>query len=325
MTTEQNAVSNALLRIKAAPQALYLVAAILIICVVLSFLSEAFLTPANLLNVLRQASTVFLLAAGLTFVLIAGGFDLSIGANLGLSAGVAGTVMVATGSPLIGAAAGLAVSGLVGLGNGLLVTLLRLPPFIATYGTLWIVHGLTYYYMAGGTVGGFKPEFRFIGTGYVFGVPFPIIIMLLVCIAGSWFATRTTYGRDIFAIGSNSTAAKFSGIKVNSRQILVYVLSGLAAGIASLVFLARINSVEGDIGEGLLLPAVAAAVIGGVSLFGGVGSLWGTLAGAIILTLIINGMNLLSINANWQPLVTGAVILVAILLDFSSRRSKEGV
>ena len=103
------------------------------------------------------------------------------------------------------------------------------------------------------------------------------------------------------------------------------MLSGLAAGIASLVFLARINSVEGDIGEGLLLPAVAAAVIGGVSLFGGVGSLWGTLAGAIILTLIINGMNLLSINANWQPLVTGAVILVAILLDFSSRRSKEGV
>jgi ribose transport system permease protein len=299
-------------------QLFYRLAAIGLICVALSFLSDAFLTTNNLLNVLRQASLVFFMASGLTLVILTGKIDLSVGATVGLSACLAATVIKSTGSPWLGAVVGIGAGSLVGLANGVLVTRLRIPSFIATYGSLWIVQGITYYYMAGQTIYGFPPGFRALGSGYALGIPIPVYLMAGFLLIGGFFAKRTTYGQQIYAIGANSVAARLSGIPVNSRLVLVFIMSGAMAGLASLVFLARLNSAEGDIGESLTLPTIAAVLIGGTSLFGGIGTVSGTFFGALILTLILNGMNLLAVNANWQPLVTGAIIIFSVWLDLAT-------
>ena len=301
-------------------QVVYRLAAAGLICLALSLLSDAFLNLPNILNVLRQASLLFFLASGLTLVILTAGLDLSVGANIGLSACLAGTVIKATGSPVLGTLTGLAVGSLVGLCNGLMVTGLRIPSFIATYGMLWVLHGLTYSYMGGETIHGFPPDFRQIGSGYALGVPIPVYLMAFFLAAGIFFAQRTVWGQQVYAIGANPVAARLSGIPVGRRLVLVYTVSGAMAGVASVVFLARLNSAEGDIGEALTLPAIAAVLIGGTSLFGGVGTMFGTFVGALILTLVLNGMNLLGVNANWQPLVTGAILVLAVWLDLWGRR-----
>jgi ribose transport system permease protein len=302
----------------------YRLLAVALVCGALSLVSDAFLTTNNLLNVLRQASLVFFMASGLTLVILTGKIDLSIGATLGLSACVAATIIKSTGSPWLGAAAAISIGTIIGLGNGLMVTKLRIPSFIATYGMLWVAQGATYYYMSGQSVYGFPAGFRALGSGYLLGIPIPIYLMFAFLMIGYFFTKRTTYGQQIYAIGANTVAARLSGIPVNSRLNLVFVLSGAMAGLASLIYLARLNSAEGDIGETLTLPTIAAVVIGGTSLFGGVGSLFGTFIGGLILTLILNGMNLLSLNANWQPLVTGLIVLLAVWLDMKTRSKTDG-
>ncbi len=296
---------------------------VFIICFTLSFLTEAFFTVNNLLNVLRQASLLFLMASGVTLVILTAGIDLSIGANVGISACLAAVVMTNTGSTLLGFLTGIGSGMLIGVGNGLLVTTLRLPSFIATYGMLWILHGVTYYFMGGATINGFDKSFRFIGSGYLYGVPVPIYIMLIFLVVGTLFTKDTVYGQQVYAVGANPVAARLSGVPVNRRLMLVYILSGMTAGLASLVYLARLNSAEGDIGEALTLPAIAAVLIGGTSLFGGIGTIFGTLIGALILTLVLNGMNILSIDGNWQALVTGVIIILSVLLDLVFRRKSS--
>jgi ribose transport system permease protein len=301
----------------------YRVAGVLLLSIVLAVSSDAFLTASNVLNVLRQASLTFLIASGVTLVIIAGGIDLSIGANVGLSACIAATVIKSSGSIVLGVAAGLACGTAIGFLNGLMVTLLRLPPFIATYGMLWVVHGITFWYMAGETIYGFPPGFRTLGSGYVLGIPVPVYLMVLALAALGVLIRYTTYGYELYAIGANGEAARLSGIPVSGRRNLVYTISGAMAGLAAIVYLARLNSAEADIGEPLLLPAIAAVLVGGTSLLGGVGTLSGTMVGAVTLTLVLNGMNLLNINANWQPLVTGVVILLAAWIDIVTRRRVE--
>lgn len=301
-------------------QVLYRLLATGLICLALSIATDAFFTANNILNVLRQASLLFFLASGLTLVILTGGLDLSVGANIGLSACFAATVIKATGSPALGTLAGLATGLVVGICNGLMVAKLRIPSFIATYGMLWVLHGITYYYMAGESIHGFPPGFRQIGSGYFLGIPIPVYLMVIFLLAGTFFAQRTVWGQQIYAIGANPVAARLTGIPVNRRLILVYAFSGAMAGVASIVFLARLNSAEGDIGEAMTLPAIAAVLIGGASLFGGVGSVFGTFIGALILTLVLNGMNLLAINANWQPLVTGFIVVFAVWLDMYGRK-----
>jgi len=301
----------------------YRLLVVVAMCAALALASDAFLTESNVINVLRQASLLFLIASGLTLVILTAGLDLSVAANLGMSACLAASVLKSTGSPLLGMLAGIGSGLAIGLANGLLVTALRIPPFIATYGMLWVLHGLSYYYMAGGTIYGFPPGFREIGSGYLFGVPVPIYLMFLFFVIGWLFTARTTYGQEIYAIGANPAAARLSGIPVKRRLVLVYAVSGGMAGLAALVYLARLNSAEADIGESLLLPAIAACLIGGASLFGGVGTISGTLIGALILTLVLNGMNLLQVNANWQPFVTGVIVLIGVWVDMVTRKRAE--
>lgn len=290
----------------------------------LTFASSYFLTQNNLLNVLRQASLLFLLASGLTLVILCGGLDLSIGANVALSACLAATVMQGSGSVLLGCAVGAGCGLAVGLLNGLMVTALRIPSFIATYGSLWILQGATYWFMNGETIHGFPPAFRALGSGYFGGVPIPVYLMLIVLLAGTVFTQYTTWGQEIYATGANTESAALSGVPVFTRRLTVYALSGLMAGLASLVFLARLNSAEGDMSESLTLQAIAAVLIGGTSLFGGTGTLVGTLIGALILTVVLNGMNLLSVSANWQPLITGVIVILSVLSDAVARKRRGG-
>jgi ribose transport system permease protein len=304
-------------------QVLYRLLTVLVICVALSLLSQSFFSLGNILNVLRQASLNFLVASGLTLVVLTAGLDLSVGANVALSACIAGTVIHQTGSTALGVLAGLATGVGVGLLNGLMVTMLRIPSFIATYGMLWVLNGLTYWYMAGETIHGFPPGFRQIGSGYLLGLPTPVYLLVVFLAIGAFFAQRTTWGQQIYAIGANPVAARLSGIPVNRRLLMVYAVSGAMAGLASIVFLARLNSAEADIGESLTLPAIAAVLIGGTSLFGGVGTVFGTFVGALILTLVLNGMNLLQANASWQPFVTGIILILAVWLDMKMRQRER--
>jgi len=297
--------------------------ALALIVMTLSLTSEAFLTSNNVLNVLRQTALLFLLASGLTIVILTAGLDLSVGANIGLSACLAATIIKSTGSISLALLAGMGSGFLIGLINGGLIAFLRIPPFIATYGMLWILHGVTYWFMGGETIHGFPADFRAIGSGYLWGIPIPVFLMLAFLLVGMIFLQRTRWGQDIYSVGANREAARLSGIPVNSRLVLAYVMSGLMAGLASLIFLARLNSAEGDIGEAMTLPAIAAVLIGGTSLFGGVGTITGTLIGALILTLVLNGMNLLSINASWQPLVTGVIVIAAVYFDNLSNKGDK--
>ncbi|WP_205042175.1 ABC transporter permease [Rhodoligotrophos defluvii] len=288
---------------------------IAILAAVLSLGTDGFASTENVLNVLRQASLLFIIAAGLTFVIIGGGLDLSIGANLALSACLAAAVVKTTGSVPAAIATALACGSAIGLINGLLITVLRIPPFLATYGVLWIAQGVTYTFMHGQAIYGFPPALRFLGTGYVLGLPVPVVIMLALMALGGAVLAFTSFGRQVYFIGANASAAELSGIPMRARRILLYLLSGASAGFAALVYLGRVNAADAGVGDPLLLPAFAAVLVGGTSLFGGAGGMVQTALGAIILTLVINGLNLFNIGAAWHPLVTGATIILAISID----------
>ena len=304
---------------------IYRIVLILAMAGVLALTTGVFASTANLLNVLRQASLLFLLASGLTLAILCGGIDLSVAANLTLSACLAAGAIKLGVSPWLGVAVALACSMIIGFLNGVAITRLRLPPFLATYAMLWIVQGLAFHYMGGQEIYGFPPAFRALGTGFLLGIPIPVYLMAAVLLVGTVFTSRLNVGREIFAIGANPEAARLSGIPVRRRQLLVYVISGLMSGTAALVFLARVNAADSGMGEPLLLPVLAAVLIGGTSLFGGVGSLLGTMLGSIILALVINGMNLLDVKAQWQPLVVGAVLLAAVLIDLVGRGRGERI
>ncbi len=304
-------------------QGFYRLLAAALLCALLASLSDVFMTGNNILNVLRQTALLFLMASGLTLVILTAGLDLSVGANIGLSACLVASVIKASGSPLLGVVTGIGCGTLIGLANGVLVTALRIPSFIATYGMMWMLTGITYFYMSGETIHGFPPAFRHLGSGYLLGIPMPVYVMVFFLVIGAFFAQRTIWGQQIYAIGANSVAARLSGVPVESRLVLVYAVSGAMAGLASLIILARINSAQGDIGEDLTLPAIAAVLVGGTSLFGGSGTVTGTLIGALILTLVLNGMNLLQINASWQPLITGVIVLLAVWINRRTRQIGE--
>lgn len=296
---------------------------IVLIAAGLTAIDPGFASMSNMLNLLRQASLLFLVASGLTLVIIGGGLDLSIGANLTLSACLAAAAIKTTGNPWAGVAVALVTGTVIGSANGLLINRLKVPPFLATFGMLWVAQGAAYWFMAGQTIYGMPMSFRYFGTGFLLGIPLPIWIMLLVCLAGSILLARTTFGREVYFMGANQTTAYLSGIPIERRRMLLYMLSGLTAGIAALVYLARLNAAEPGIGEPVLLPAIAAVLVGGTSLFGGSGSVIGTVLGAILLTIIVNGLNLLNVSASWHPFVNGAVVLVALLADYVVNRSRS--
>jgi len=297
---------------------------LVLLCVALSLASPVFLTPTNALNILRVASLMVILGIGETIVILTAGIDLSIGAVLTISSVIA-ALMLKAGVPLaLALISGLAVGAALGFLNGLMVAVVKLPPFIATYGMMWVASGFAVVLLKGQVIYGFKEDFRFLGVGNLMGTPMPIIIMLVLWLPAYLLMRRTTFGRSLYAVGANQEAARLSGVKKDQTLLLAYTLSGLLAAAAGLVYVARLNASEAGIGVNMLLPTIAAVVIGGTSLFGGEGGIVGTLIGALIMTIVQNGMNLLGIESVWQGVVLGALIVIAVLLDQWARKALAG-
>ena len=288
----------------------------------LAVASPHFLTADNTLIVLRQAALQFLLASGLTLVVLTAGIDLSIGAVLGLAACV-GASLIAKGAVLTGVAAALAVGLACGMANGALVAYVGMPAFMATYGMLWVAHGLGYVFMKGEVIHGFPAGFRMLGAGFVGGIPMPVVVAVALVIVLQVTLRLTRFGRALYAIGGNAVAARLTGIPTRRYLVAAYAVSGLLAAFAGLVVIARVNAADSGTGEELLLTAIAAVCLGGTSLFGGVGGIVGTAIGALILALVVNGMNMLNVATFWQSFVMGAIVILAVLADGSYNRRKQ--
>jgi len=293
--------------------------ALIIICVVLSLVSPHFATVANLRNVVLQASLLALISFGMTFALLVEGIDLSVGSVIAL-AGVVSASFVVKGGTAEGFIAGLVVGAACGLFNGLLIGYLGIPPVIATYGMLFIARGLALQYTGGFAIYSFDLRFRWIATGTLLGIPLPIILTIIMAVILHLLATRTILGKNIYAVGSNRTAAKYSGIKVGTVLLLVYLISGTLSGFAAIVYIARLNAAEPIIGSLFALDAIAATVIGGTSFDGGEGGPRGTVIGALIIAVIRNGLNLLKVSTQWQMFFIGAIVLTAVTLDLVTKK-----
>ncbi len=292
-----------------------MVVAFILLMGVLSFLSDSFLTLTNLLNVARQVSINAVLAAGMTFVILTGGIDLSVGSVLAIAGAIMAGVL-STGRPLLaGIAGGLAVGGVLGLINGLVITRGKVQPFIATLAMLTIGRGLTLVYTDGRPITGLPDTFVWLGAGEVLRLPVPVLIMAAVFLASFVILTQTVPGRYVYAIGGNEEAARLSGVNVTLYKTLVYVVSGVLSAASAVILTARLNSAQPTAGSGYELDAIAAVVLGGTTLAGGEGSIGGTLLGAVIIGVINNGLNLLNVSSFYQLVVKGIVILLAVLLD----------
>jgi ribose/xylose/arabinose/galactoside ABC-type transport system permease subunit len=285
------------------------------LCVLLTALTPYFLTVSNLLNITQQTAINAIIAVGMTFVILSGGIDLSVGSIVALSGVVLGSVLHA-GVPIPAAiASSLAVGGLCGLVNGLLITRGGLPPFIATLGMMSIARGLALLYTEGRPVSGFDASFRSLSISNPLLIPAPVLLMVGIYLMAYFVLTRTTFGRYVYAIGGNEEATRLSGVRVGWHKTMVYVLSGITSAIASVTLTARLNSAQPIAGMMYELDAIAATVIGGTSLLGGSGTVVGTLIGALIMGVLRNGLNLLGISSFLQQVVIGGVIIAAVLVD----------
>lgn len=298
-------------------------AVFVVLCAVISVLTPHFFTVTNLLNVAQQTVINALIAVGLTYVIISGGIDLSVGSILAF----AGVVMAHTlrlGWPLpLAILAGVGVGAGCGLVNGLLISYGRLPPFIATLGMMSVARGGALLATDGRPVSGFDESFRWLATGEIAGVPVPVIIMVLVYAAAHLVLQRTKFGRYTYAIGGNEEASLLSGVPVRLYKIGIYAVCGGLAALSSVLLTARLNSAQPIAGLSYELDAIAATVIGGTSLMGGQGSVIGTLIGALIMGVLRNGLNLLGVSSFIQQVVIGIVIIAAVLLDTFFKQSKR--
>ncbi|PJW13267.1 ribose ABC transporter permease [Geobacillus sp. Manikaran-105] len=289
-----------------------------LLCIVLSILSDDFLTMDNWLNLLRQVSINALIAFGMTFVILTGGIDLSVGSVLALSSAITAGMMAQGMNGFVAILVGLLAGMVMGVLNGVIITKGKVAPFIATLATMTAFRGLTLVYTDGRPITGFASDdimFQMIGRGYFFGIPVPIILMLTVYIALYVVLKKTTFGRHTYAIGGNEEASRLSGLRVDRLKIYVYALTGALSALAGLILTSRLNSAQPTAGTAYELDAIAAVVLGGTSLSGGRGWIFGTLVGALIIGVLNNGLNLLNVSSFYQQVIKGAVILLAVLLD----------
>jgi ribose transport system permease protein len=292
-----------------------IVIAFIIICAAMTVLSPVFLTVTNVRNVIRQSSIFGIMAIGMTFVILTGGIDLSVGSILAV-AGAISAGMLKGGAGLLPIVLLALVLGIgCGLANGVIITIGRIAPFVVTLGMMSIARSITLIYTKGYPISGFTGDFRFIGGGEILSMPFPIIVFLLTVIVAWVILTQTRLGRYTYAIGGNEETVKLSGINADFYKTIAYVISGITAAMSALILTSRLNSAEPVAGQGYELDVIAAVVIGGTSLSGGRGSVWGTLIGALLIGVINNGMNLLGISPYFQLLVKGLIIIGAVLLD----------
>lgn len=309
--------------------------ALLVLGIYLSFASPHFLTTSNLANVLHQTAATAILAVGQTMVIIGAGIDLSVAATLGLSGSVAAVAMTRWGLNIwVGIALAIGAGALAGCWNGTIITKGRIPDFIVTLGTWQVLRGVSLLLTGGLPVPshltalelkGYLPErLIWLGSADIMGIPVPAIIALIVVAVGWVILNHTALGRADLAMGGNREAARVSGINVDRTRIAIYTFSGITAAIAGIVLTGRMNSANALMGEGMELDSIAAVIIGGTNLFGGEGSIGGTLIGALIMGVLHNGLNLTGVSAFWQRVVIGLVIIVVVVFD-QWRRRRLGV
>lgn len=307
--------------------------ALFILCLVISLLSDKFLTVANFWNVLRQISVNVCISVGMTLVVLTAGIDLSVGSVLALSGAIAAGLLrngiaipsanLFVGFTLLGALlAGLLVGAALGGFNGWAITRFKLPPFVATLAMLTIARGLTMLWTGGFPITGLGESFTYLGTGWLLGIPVPVWVSGVLVAVVAVLMNQTRLGRYIYAIGGSESAARLSGVNINRIKWVVYTLSGTLAAVGGLLVTARLDSAQPNAGISYELDSIAAVVIGGTSLSGGRGSVLGTVQGAIIIGVLNNGLVLLNVSPFWQQVVKGLVILLAVIIDKANAKSE---
>jgi len=292
-----------------------MVPVLVVICILFAFLTPNFLTQNNIVNVVRQASINIVLAAGMTFVILTGGIDLAVGSVLGFTAVIAVGVSLIPGLDWAAVPAALLAGALVGVLTGMTVAYIGLPPFIVTLGTYTAIRGAAYLAAGGTTVINSKIGFAWIGNGYVGPVPWLVIIALLTIAISAFILHSTVLGVHVYAVGGNPQAARLTGIPVPLVLIFVYGVSGLLSGLGGVMSASRLYSAQGQLGIGYELDAIAAVILGGTSFSGGIGTVFGTLIGALIIAVLNNGLTLMNVSFYWQLVIKGAVIVLAVMLD----------
>lgn len=298
------------------------VIALIILMAVITAINPVFLTSGNLL---LQVTANGFIAFGMTFVILTSGIDLSVGAILALSSALSAG-MIAQGMPLpLAVLAAVVIGGLLGAINGLFVSFGKLAPFIVTLATSMAYRGLTLVFTNGNPITkGMDGYFlAYIGQGYLIGVPFPVVLMIIAFIILFIVLHKTAFGKSVYALGGNEKAAYISGVKLNKVKIAIYTISGICSAIAGLIITSRLSSATPTAGTGYEMYAIAAVVLGGTSLMGGKGKIWGTMIGALIIGVLNNGLNIIGVSAYWQQVIQGIVIVIAVLIDVLRNRKKK--
>ncbi|MCY6485196.1 ribose ABC transporter permease [Clostridium aestuarii] len=289
--------------------------AFLLLCIIMSISSPRFSGISNIKNVLTQVSVNATIAVGMTFVILTGGIDLSVGSTLAISGAVAATIVKTNGNVFLAVAAAIVIGAGVGLINGIFVSKGKVQAFIVTLATMTVFRGVTQVYTNGTPVSGLGKKFGVIGNNNLAGIPIPVIITLIVFLIAFYFLSQTKFGRYLYALGGNEDSARLSGINTDKIKTMVYVISGITAAISGIIVTSRIGSASATAGGGYELDAIAAVVLGGTSLAGGEGSIAGTIIGALIIGVLNNGLNLMNVSPYYQLIVKGVVILLAVMVD----------
>jgi ribose transport system permease protein len=285
-----------------------------VLCVVMSLLSDTFLTGVNLVNIARQASALIITAVGMSFVVLSAGIDLSVGSIIGLCGTLAaGFIGFSHFSTPVAVILALLIGLGVGLTNGVIIAKVNIPPFITTLAMLSIARGVSLLYTGGGPIYNLPPDFIALGRENILGIPISVVVMFAIIALGWFTLSKTTFGRSVYAVGGNEEATRLSGLSTSRIKILIYGISGLTAGVSGVLLSARLASGQPTLGQGNELDAIAAVVLGGTSLFGGRGQLWGTIVGGLILSVLGNGLNLIGVSSFWQLVVKGVVLLAAVM------------
>lgn len=299
---------------------IYIVLVVLVIF--FSLASKAFLTPTNIFNILRQVAVVGTAAVGMTFVMLTGGIDLSVGSIIGVSGLVAALLMVWGVHPLLAVVAAMLTGLVMGLANAWLINRLKVPPLIVTLGMMTALRGVAYMITGGLPVFGFPESFTLLGQGYIWIVPVPVVIMVLAFIAGYIVLDKFTIGRYIYGVGGNEEASRLSGINVRKIKYFVYSVSGFLCGLAGVVLLARTNSGQPKAGTSYEMDIITAVVLGGVSITGGEGKITGVVAGVMIMGILSNGMIITNVGDYAQRVVQGLVLVAAVAFDIYNKNRK---
>jgi len=308
--------------------------ALVVMCIVLSFLSDRFLTGENAWNVMRQISVNVVISVGMTLVILTGGIDLSVGSVLAFSGAVTAGMLkfgaempdmnLFVGFSLVGALVGGTLAGtFLGWFNGFTITRFKVPPFVATLAMLTIARGLTMLWTGGFPITGLGDQMAFIGTGWFLGIPMPVWISAVVVLMAVMLTKKTKLGRHIYAIGGNETAARLAGLKIKKVKMIVYSIAGALSAVGGIIVTSRLDSAQPNAGFGFELDSIAAVVIGGTSLSGGKGTIMGTVQGALIIGILNNGLVLLNVSPFWQQVIKGFVILLAVVIEKFNSKEEE--